>query len=429
MTVENMKRVLLAASAVVLLVFALEVLLRFYAPYIPFDLVRHFDAGLRQEIAFERDPLDGADDRAIERDDGGPPLRIFGPRRYVTKGYGYDGTTAGVTTDGMGFCNPPDQSYDRERIDIVAIGDSLTWCTSVKPTEAWPALLAGRLGKSVYNLGVPGIGAYEYLVLLRRFGLAKRPRIVVMNLYEGNDPRDALRYWRHREQAAATSDPDLSGAFPGVLARASYAYNLLAAAWTELTHAKQPAWGEGQGPLMWNGGPVERGDLNFKYRLKQGTTSLAFNTRNADRDELLHAIALDRGLFELGVFDQALAEFVRLGRAHCFVPLVIYTPSAYTAYDAFVEFEDAAAGPVLRRYSDKQRAYFAAAAERFGYRFLDLTAALREGAERGFDAAKVDDLMYYPSSVHLGAQGNEVVAAAVAAFLEDALPNTAVPDC
>ena len=52
---------------------------------------------------------------------------------------------------------------------------------------------------------------------------------------------------------------------------------------------------------------------------------------------------------------------------------MIYAPSAYTAYDAFLGFEDAAAGPVLRRYSDKQRAYFAAAAERFGYLFLDLT--------------------------------------------------------
>jgi len=102
------------------------------------------------------------------------------------------------------------------------------WCASIQPVEAWPALLAGHLGKSVCNLGVPGIGAYEYLVLLRRFGLVKRPRVVVMNLYEGNDLRDALRYWRHRKQIAATSEGRKLGASSATLVRKNYAYNLLA---------------------------------------------------------------------------------------------------------------------------------------------------------------------------------------------------------
>ena len=113
-------------------------------------------------------------------------------------------------------------------------------------------------------------------------------------------------------------------------------------------------------------------------------------------------------MIDLQPFDEALAEFVRLAEAHCFVPLVTYIPSAYIAYGAFVTFADAEAGPVLRRYSDRQRAYLAAAAARFSYRFLDLTPVLMEGAT-------VDRLLYYPSTVHLSLEGNKAVAAALAA--------------
>ena len=46
-------------------------------------------------------------------------------------------------------------------------------------------------------MGVGGIGPYEYVQVLKQFGLQRRPRIVIMNIYEGNDLRDTLRYWDH----------------------------------------------------------------------------------------------------------------------------------------------------------------------------------------------------------------------------------------
>jgi hypothetical protein len=38
-----------------------------------------------------------------------------------------------VTTDAQGFCNPPRDSYDRPRIDVVIMGDSFTGCVAANP--------------------------------------------------------------------------------------------------------------------------------------------------------------------------------------------------------------------------------------------------------------------------------------------------------
>jgi lysophospholipase L1-like esterase len=82
-------------------------------------------------------------------------------------------------------------------VDVVAIGDSFTWCSGLRAEDAWPAQLAPLLGRTVWNLGRGGIGLHEELQILRRFGLAKRPRVVILNFYEGNDLRDALRFAQH----------------------------------------------------------------------------------------------------------------------------------------------------------------------------------------------------------------------------------------
>ena len=60
-------------------------------------------------------------------------------------------------------------------------------------------MLESALQAPAYNLSVAGIGPYEYVELLRRYGLPLGPRVVVMNIYEGNDLRDVLKFVRHRE--------------------------------------------------------------------------------------------------------------------------------------------------------------------------------------------------------------------------------------
>jgi hypothetical protein len=113
------------------------------------------------------------------------------------------------------------------------------------------------------------------------------------------------------------------------------------------------------------------------------------------------------------VFDEALRKYVELAGQHRFVPIVVYTPSAYTAYGARVRFRDPGIEPAMRFFSDAQRRYFADKAAESGYRFLDLTPALQAAADR----LGRDGLLYFRTNVHLTQKGHAVVAEEIAKLL------------
>jgi len=99
--------------------------------------------------------------------------------------------------DEDGFRNP----RALERADIVVLGDSQSYGTSVFEHEAWPARLADLRKEPVYNMAFPSYGPYHASLLLDD-ALAKRPRIVVVSLYLGNDFYDVFRLlWREDSRA------------------------------------------------------------------------------------------------------------------------------------------------------------------------------------------------------------------------------------
>ena len=223
---------------------------------------------MRLKIAVELDLPNRSDIQPVERDDGGPFLKKYHPNISVTLDFGDEGSTATIFTDDLGFCNPPDRPYGREKIDIMVIGDSLTWCTAVTPDEAWPALLADLTGKSTYNLGFPGVGLYEYLVFLRKYGLQKSPEVVVLNFTEGNDFRDALRYWRFKTHGISEEGLTEKVGFLGrILGPVSLVYNMLVGAWFELFEPKQTSSLAGDSLLDRRLASIDKRTLNFRYAL------------------------------------------------------------------------------------------------------------------------------------------------------------------
>ena len=140
---------------VVLVVGGLEILLRVMPGMLPLAFLQHFHEEMRLEVAVQLDLPNRSDVQPVERNDGGPLLKKYRPNVSITLPFGDEGATDTIVTDDLGFCNPPSRPYARENIDIVVIGDSLTWCTSVKPGETWPAFLADRSDKSTYTHGLP----------------------------------------------------------------------------------------------------------------------------------------------------------------------------------------------------------------------------------------------------------------------------------
>src|SRR6185369_593220 len=130
--------------SLVLAFVALEVALRLVPQAISPKLLILFEPGLREKIASGAYPLQ-KDFRAIERDDGGPPMFAARPNTPIVS---IDDPADHVSrsTDEIGFCNPPGRYDGRDRIDLITLGDSFTWCHAVQPGEAWPALLGDRSG-------------------------------------------------------------------------------------------------------------------------------------------------------------------------------------------------------------------------------------------------------------------------------------------
>jgi hypothetical protein len=405
-----------------LVVGGLELGLRaFPAELIPLGWLKRFHSDLRVAIAERLSLPNESQMWEVPRDDGGPTLRLFKPHARTAQRFSAE-EQSDVAYDAQGFCNPSRDSYDRPSIDVVIMGDSFTGCIATDPEATWMSRIGERTGLSVYNVGKGGIGPYDYLQIFRHFGLAKSPKVALMNVYEGNDLRDAVRYHEHLEAVRGGDDGfadardrfepelDYETLLDHPLGRRSYAVNLGLAAFGKAHEGVGNALARARGTLP------PRVDFRYELRFADGAI-LPFNVQNADKVEVRYAELLRRGEVQLSAFDAALERFVALGDEHDFLPVVSYAPSAYTAYADFVAFEDAALATLMPWFSAVQRTYLRQRSEALGIAFIDLTPALQAAARE----LQASELLYYPANVHYTPAGHRVVGDALAAALTDLL--------
>jgi hypothetical protein len=400
------RRLLAGVGALGVLHLLLEGILRLAPAAIPLHLLQDFSPGLRLSIAAR---LHLSSEASLQRFVGedGRELAFYRPNTRVA-----DVTGEGVpeiTTDARGFCNAPADSAGPVQAETVVLGDSITWCTSVLPTETFTSVLTRLTGTSSYNLSVIGIGPYEELQLLRRYGLAMSPRRVIMTVYEGNDLRDAINHVASPVHDGQSSPPRGRATFPllqfdrSFVGRLSYSINTSVAGMMFLRR-----WLVAQ---RRSGSPAEAGFPSFQYSVSglPGET-VAFNVANRDLDEPANAANARERQDPFASFDAALADFTRLASLHHFSPIVLYVPSAHTAYSP-VQFRDQRLREVLGWFSESQRAYLARKSRELGFVFLDVTPSLQRIAA---SHRTLPSLLYFPGDLHLTAAGHEAVAHALA---------------
>ncbi len=271
-----------------LFTFALiEIGLRLFPSVIPIELLYRFHEVPRAEIAHRLNLPTKDDTILIERDDGGPPLRVFKPATKISYTFNDPGVVNTMVMDEAGFCNPPENPYNLPTIDIITIGDSFTWCPTIESKDTWTSELSQLTNLSTYNLGLSGIGLYEYLQILEKFGLQKSPKIVVKNIYEGNDLRDALKFQTRRDWTSVPSSPNSMyyKLFNSPLERYSYAVNLMLASISGLQ-----ALGYLDPPPP---------PSNFRYNLSFAEQNIPFNPQNVDADEIDYARMLFKSRSEV----------------------------------------------------------------------------------------------------------------------------------
>lgn len=81
------------------------------------------------------------------------------------------------------------------KADLVFLGDSQTYGHGVLRSEAFPSRVQTLCGKTTYNMGVPGYGPVHYLYLTEQ-ALSLRPETLLICFYFGNDLPDASRLLR-----------------------------------------------------------------------------------------------------------------------------------------------------------------------------------------------------------------------------------------
>jgi hypothetical protein len=383
----------------------LEAGLRLFPGVIPLSLLTFFHDQPRVEIAQRRGLPVLESTVQLERDDGGPELRIFKPYTRLTYTNREVEPVVTVTRDENGFCNL-EGSYQQPAIDVITLGDSFTVCHAVYPEDTWTSQLAALTGYSTYNLGRGSVGILEYLQILKTFGLQKSPRLVIMNVYEGNDLRDADRYFEYIQGKISDDDAPLPASplkLP-VVSDYSYAFNLLIAlagyVQNLLTKRKTSS------------------QTTFKYKLSFSTgVTVPFNLEDTDKDEVRFARRLRDHAVDIGVsatLETAFQEFVTLSRQHNFVPIVTYTPSAHTAYTDYAIFDDPTLTELMPWFSQEQRRFIEEQSQTLGFTFIDLTPALQEAAR----ANEAQRLLYDPRDLHLTVAGHTVIAQALSQQLQ-----------
>lgn len=107
-------------------------------------------------------------------------------------------------TDQNGFRNP---SAEHGIADAVFIGDSFTEAVEVNENDTFVRRVAAATELSVVNLGRGGYGPQQQLIVLQRYGMSYKPRIVVWQLFEGNDLMDAHNYatWKNNPHLSNSS--------------------------------------------------------------------------------------------------------------------------------------------------------------------------------------------------------------------------------
>jgi hypothetical protein len=268
--------------------------------------------------------------------------------------------------------------------DIIALGDSFTFCDDAPAESCWVRLLSERTGRSIASLGVNGYSNLAEARLLEKVGPVLKPRVILVGFFQ-NDFKDNLHFsnwaksgsdqdywtWMSQKRRSGTSD---------FLARNSFVYRLIDAA---RRYGNRETFEYNQDGLEF----VFRADGWWRTVLDNpGQTPGFFLTEQAFREMKTSASELDAELVVL-LFPFKEQVYWEIARQ-------------YQSDGASIELEDMDAPLAAVRDS----------LEREGINYCDLTPDLRKGAAQGRQ-------LYLKVGAHWTDEGNELAADSIARCL------------
>jgi hypothetical protein len=269
-------------------------------------------------------------------------------------------SNATYRTDENGFRNQAGLSH----ANLVFVGDSFTEAAQVPEEKTFVARTAAALHLTAANLGRGAYGPQQEAIVIRRYALQYKPRVIVWQFFDGNDLTDAEEFarWRDHPEEAKVSWMD------------RYKGDSLIRSWAERL----------LGPLHAGGWPADYHQtggevlhLTMRYApLPQGNRAALHETRQAI----------------LAGCELAEDEGVRV--------VLLHIPTMWNVLDSSIE---AAGRPEIPDYSPLLELL-----REIDPATIDALPALRQAA------AENNRGLYLPDDEHLGLRGHEVVAGLIA---------------
>lgn len=277
-----------------------------------------------------------------------------------------------VAYDRNGFRN----SEDFTHADVVAIGDSFVEGAEVGRDLTVVARIGQALNVPAANLGQSNYGPQQELVVLKRYGVALSPKIVVWFLFGGNDLGDVDAYeWRRQHLDEFLRPPVVS------LSARTFTRNAVIAV-AKLTTPPRRV----ESPV------ARRHHIDFTSR------SGAVETLYLDAEE---GPWLPR---QWDVASETLLGAREVTRRAGADLLVVYVPRKLRVYSGFIRAEPGTFAHTWR--TNNLPDVLGAWCDENGIPFLDSTVPLRDAVASGRS-------VYLPDDVHWSPEGHEVVGAAV----------------
>lgn len=282
--------------------------------------------------------------------------------------------------DHNGFRNDTDLGS----ADLVVIGDSMVEGQTLATAELTTSLLARWQGKTVSNLGQYGFGPQQELIVLKRYGLPLKPRLVVWMFTETNDLRDTLSY---REIVVKN--------------RPNYWNFFLQRSFTRVVYRS----------LMRLGAPPKpSGENRFGVlTTSKGKPRKLYFTFDS------HSLAAD-DLDALNEVNRIIQTADKLSADQGARLVFVFVPDEFRVFRDFCRFpeESECRKWELSDLPERMRESVSHMSPPVGY--VDLTPALKEGVKQGV-------LPYYTDDIHLTPDGDRIAAEAINAYINRPTPH------
>jgi hypothetical protein len=306
-------------------------------------------------------------------------------------------------TDENGFRN----TRRTDSADVVVLGDSYM-DYGQKVSDTFPSRLEQKLsGLTVMNLGKSGYGPFQYLEVLKRFGVTYKPRYALFAFYEGNDILDIENY-RAWKAGQSNGDPSifmaqnsLFGRYWLALQTTARHLNEAALDWVQATLDKNPLLGEDRYRIHPDVALLHLGDGKLdKIHIADGFTR--WHEAMSERENWV-------------ALESLLREFREVCAAHQITPIVLYVPSSSHIYAQFSTKASGGNWLAIRESEvaakDDTEQQVSRLVQSLGVDFVSLSPILETGAKEG-------NLLYFPLDPHWNSEGTELVATYVADYFK-----------